>query len=901
MSWTCMSLAVEDFYAAHPNHTTRLRFHLRNTDQDAISAASAAIDLLKNVQVQAIIGPQTSTQAKFVIELGDKTQVPIISFSARSPALSSQTSYFIRTAWSDSSQAKVIASIVQAFKWREVVPIFEDSDYGNGIVPYLVDAFQEIGAHVPYRSKIPVSATKDKILNELYELKDKQTRVFVVHMTYSLGLQLFSSANEAGMMKEGYVWITTYGLTDIVDLNGSSAISVMKGVLGVKPYVSETKRLRDFKMRWRKKYYQEDPNAKVSEPTTFGLWAYDTVWSLAAAAQGLNSTNYTTQESDVYNSSTDLATLGSSLTGTNLRDRIINSNFSGISGKFHLIDGQLDSSAFEIINVLGHGERRVGFWTPAFNLSGHMDMKADLQSIKWPGGNKAAPKGWEWPTSGKWLRIGVPVKPGFSQFVKLEKDNKTIGRSYCTEVFDAVMKKLPYHVPYKYVAYVDAKGESNGTYDDLVYQVYLENFDAVVGDVTIIANRSLYVDFTLPYTESGVSMLVPIKDKRHKSAWTFLEPLTTDLWLASGAFFVFTGFVVWFLEHRINNEFRGSRARQLGTIFYFSFSTLVFAHREKVASNLSRVVVIIWVFVVLILQQSYTASLTSMLTMQQLEPTVTDLDELIRNGNYVGYLNDSFMPGLLRRLNFNESRIIAYNSPKEYHDAMSNGTVAAIVDEIPYIKVFLSMYCNKYAMVGRTYKTDGFGFVFPKGSPLVADVSRAILDVTENGNMTDIEKILYGDGNCLNQSDTTITSNGLTLNSFWGLFLVTGAATLCALVLHLGGFLYEHRKILRTCDSENSLRQKLALLAKLYDQADPSLHGPKKTGARDEQVINDIVASLHNNSVLRSPSSISNYGHGNFGPEDDMGTPPEEPGTPGREVASHNPDPPSFAEMLNER
>lgn len=427
--------------------------------------------------MQAIIGPQTSTQAKFVIELGNKTQVPIISFSARSPSLSSQNSYFIRTAWNDSSQAKVIASIVQAFEWREVVPIFEDSDYGSGIIPDLVDAFQEIGAHVPYRSKIPISATKDKILNELNQLKSNRTRVFVVHMTYSLGLQLFSSANEAGMMKEGYVWITTYGLTDLVDLNGLSAISVMKGVLGVKPYIRETNKLRDFRVRWRKKFYQEDPNAEVSEPTTFGLWAYDTVQSLAVAADGLNSTNYTSQESDVYNGSTDLATLGSSLTGPNLTSRIINSNIDGMSGKFHLIDGQLESSAFEIINVVRHGKRRVGFWTQAYKLSRHMDKKADLHSITWPGGGKTAPKGWEWPTSGKELRIGVPVKPGFSQFVKLEKDNKTIGKAYCTDVFDAVMKKLPYHVPYKYVPYADAKGESNGTYDDLVYQVYLEVSD----------------------------------------------------------------------------------------------------------------------------------------------------------------------------------------------------------------------------------------------------------------------------------------------------------------------------------------------------------------------------------------------------------------------------------------
>ena len=159
-----------------------------------------------------------------------------------------------------------------------------------------------------------------------------------------------------------------------------------------------------------------------------------------------------------------------------------------------------------------------------------------------------------------------------------------------------------------------------------------QKYDAVVGDITILANRSLYVDFTLPYTESGVRMLVPVQDRRQKTAWTFLKPLTADLWLGIGAFFVFTGFVVWCIEHRTNQEFRGPPASQIGSIFYFSFSTLVFAHREKIVNNLSRIVLVVWLFVVLIVQQSYTASLSSILTVEQLQPTVTNLDEVIRNG-----------------------------------------------------------------------------------------------------------------------------------------------------------------------------------------------------------------------------------------------------------------------------
>ncbi|KAK0570683.1 hypothetical protein LWI29_005006 [Acer saccharum] len=68
---------------------------------------------------------------------------------------------------------------------------------------------------------------------------------------------------------------------------------------------------------------------------------------------------------------------------------------------------------------------------------------------------------------------------------------------------------------------------------------------------------------------------------------------------------------------------------------------MVFSQRERVISNLGRFVVIVWYFVVLILTQSYTASLTSHLTVQQLKPTITGVHELINRGENVGYQKGS--------------------------------------------------------------------------------------------------------------------------------------------------------------------------------------------------------------------------------------------------------------------
>lgn len=94
------------------------------------------------------------------------------------------------------------------------------------------------------------------------------------------------------------------------------------------------------------------------------------------------------------------------------------------------------------------------------------------------------------------------------------------------------------------------------------------------------------MDFTLPFRESGISVVVPVKDDDRKNAWIFLKPLTSELWITTGAFFIFIGFVVWVLEHHVNEEFQGPKRKQVGMIFWFSFSTPVFAHSKMLTQSI---------------------------------------------------------------------------------------------------------------------------------------------------------------------------------------------------------------------------------------------------------------------------------------------------------------------------
>ncbi|OVA19061.1 Ionotropic glutamate receptor [Macleaya cordata] len=664
MGLTSMSMALSDFYSSTNNsfHKRSLVLHTRDSNGDIVDAASegslshifgkfasaiisgqidksaawygipllvripmvlfvhanyhyhsCAIDVVKNIGVQAIIGPQTSLQALLMVNIGNKAQ-------------------------------------------REVVPIYEDTEYGNGAIPYLTDAFQDIDTRVPYRSAIPPSTTDDQILEELYKLMiTMQTRVFVVHMTPSLGLRVFQIAKMIGMMSEGYSWIITNGLANFLSSFNSSVIDSMQGVLGVRPYVPQSKKLDTFTLRWKKKFLQENPDIENPKLNIFCLWAYDTIWALASAIEKLETINSRFLKPKVVLNSSHIATLGVSLIGPKLLQEISKIKFKGLSDEFCLVDRQLQTEAFQILNVVGLGGREVGIWTPSTGILRDLNLirtktnsdsttKNKLRAIIWPGESTVVPKGWVIPKMGKKLRIGVPIKGGFSEFLMVTRNNSlnwTYVTGYCIDVFKAVIEMLPYAVPYEFVPFQKADGTRAESYDDLIYQVYLQRGQLGVNH----------------YLTTATPPTLPLQ--LHITVTASICP-------------------VWQLEDIILN-------------------------------NWGRCVVIIWTFVLVILSSCYTASLSSMLTVYRLEPTVTDVHELIKNQDNVGYLEGSFVFGMLQRMGFDESNLKPYKSPEDFDEAFSklrkDDRIVAASDEVPYINLLLARYCDKYTMVGSKYKT----------------------------------------------------------------------------------------------------------------------------------------------------------------------------------------------------
>ena len=126
-------------------------------------------------------------------------------------------------------------------------------------------------------------------------------------------------------------------------------------------------------------------------------------------------------------------------------------------------------------------------------------------------------------------------------------------------------------------------------------------------------------------------------------------------------------------------------------------------------------VIAVWLFLVFVLTASYTASLSSMLTIQRMEPSVTSMELLKRNNLTVGYDKGTFVGNYLEEvLNFNSTNIKEIDSEEKYIKEFESKGISAAFLEAPYAKVFLHRYCKGYiadTSHTATYRFGGFGFV----------------------------------------------------------------------------------------------------------------------------------------------------------------------------------------------
>ena len=460
----------------------------------------AALQFMESDTV-AIIGPQSAVMAHVLSHLANELHVPLLSFTALDPALSPlQFPYFIQTAPSDLFQMTAIADMVSYFEWREVIAVYSDDDQSRNGITTLGDKLAERLCKISYKAALPPDpkATRDQVFNELVKVRMMESRVIVLHTLSKTGLLVFDVAKYLGMMESGYVWIASTWLSTILDstpLSSKTADSI-QGVLTLRPHTPDSKKKREFSSRWN-----HLSNGTIGL-NPYGLYAYDTVWMITYALKtffdqgGTISFSNITSGTALVAGELNLGALSIFDGGQQLLKNILQINRTGLTGPLRFgPDRSPVHPAYEVINVVGTGFRQLGYWSDYSGLSvaspdtlyakppNRSRSNQQLYDVLWPGEITKKPRGWVFPNNGRHLRIGVPNRVSYRDFVSKGKDTDDL-HGYCIDVFTAAIALLPYAVPYKFVLFGD--GLENPNYNQLVYKVASNVSIVLISNIFVI-------------------------------------------------------------------------------------------------------------------------------------------------------------------------------------------------------------------------------------------------------------------------------------------------------------------------------------------------------------------------------------------------------------------------------
>lgn len=454
-----------------------------------ISSLITALKFMESESI-AIIGPQNAVMAHVLSHLANELHVPFLSFTALDPTLSPlQYPYFVQTAPNDGFQMTAIADMINYYGWGEVVAVYSDDEQSRNGITALGDKLSERRCKISYKAVLPPdpTSTQSDVKDQLAKVRMMEARIIVLHTFSRTGLLVFEEAKNLGMMDAGYVWIATTWLSTVLDSNSplsSKTANSIQGVLTLRPHTPDSERKKAFMSRWHKL-----SNGSIGL-NPYGLYAYDTVWMLAHAVKlfldqgGTISFSNDTRLSHMTGS-LNLGALSIFDGGKQLLNNILQTNTTGLTGPVQFNpDRSPFRPSYDILNVIEAGFRQIGYWSNYSGLSvvtpeklyarppNRSSSSQHLYSVVWPGGTTEKPRGWVFPNNGMQLRIGVPNRVSYRDFVSQSRVNGTDKvQGYCIDVFLAAIKFLPYPVPYRFILFGD--GHKNPSYAELVHMITL--------------------------------------------------------------------------------------------------------------------------------------------------------------------------------------------------------------------------------------------------------------------------------------------------------------------------------------------------------------------------------------------------------------------------------------------
>ncbi|XP_057689649.1 glutamate receptor ionotropic, NMDA 2D isoform X1 [Corythoichthys intestinalis] len=489
------------------------------------------------------------------------------------------------------------------------------------------------------------------------------------------------------------------------------------------------------------------------------------------------------------------------------------------------------------------------------------------------------------PASGTCIRDSVPCRRPLNNSANQEgvAPMKQCCKGFCIDI----LKRLAKIVGFTYDLYLVTNGKHgkkiDGIWNGMIGEVVYKRADMAIGSLTINEERSEVVDFSVPFVETGISVMVS-RSNGTVSPSAFLEPYSPAVWVMMFVMCLtvvaVTVFIFEFFSPVGYNRSLQTGKKSGGSTFTIGKSVwllwaIVFNNSvpvENPRGTTSKIMVLIWAFFAVIFLASYTANLAAFMIQEEYIDTVSGLSD-----KKFQHPEEQYPPLKFGTVpNGSTEKNIRSNYP-DMHQYMGKYNQRGVEDAILNLKtgkldafIYDAAVLNYMARKdegckvmtigsGKVFATTGYGIALHKNSRWKRPLDLALLQLVGDDEIEMLER-LWLSGICHNDK-IEVMSSKLDIDNMAGVFYML----LVAMGLSLLVFAWEHLVYwkLRHCmaTSSGKLDFLLAISRGMYsccsfeDETAPG--GPKSLGSHHHTAMVAVPSQAHVISTSMTSPTIA--------------------------------------------
>ncbi|XP_038213876.1 glutamate receptor ionotropic, kainate 2 isoform X3 [Zerene cesonia] len=777
--------------------------------QDSFHASKRVCHLLRS-GVAAIFGPQSAPAAAHVQSICDTMELPHLE--TRWDYRTRRESCLVNLYPHPAALSRAYVDLVKAWGWKSFTIVYENSDG-------LVRLQELLKAHGP--SELPVAVRQLPDSHDyrplLKQIKNSAESHIVLDCATERIRDVLQQAQQIGMMSDYHSYLITSLDLHSVDLEefkyGGTNITALRLLDPERPEVQRV--VRDWvydEARKGRKLQLGHTSAK--ENMTFikteTALMYDAVHLFAKALHDLD----TSQQIDVRPLSCEAEDTWPH--GYSLINYMKIVEMKGLTGVIKF-DHQGFRSDFtlDIIELTRDGLQKAGTWNASEGVNytrSYGDNQKQIVEI----------------LQNKTLIVTTILSAPYC--MRKEASEKLTGNAqfegYAIDLIHEISKILGFNYTFK-LAPDGRYGSFNREtkeWDGMIRELLEQRADLAIADLTITYDREQVVDFTMPFMNLGISVLYRKPIKQPPNLFSFLSPLSLDVWIYMATAYLGVSVLLFILARFSPYEWDSPRncvdeppvlenQFTLLNSLWFTIGSLMQQGSDIAPKAVStRMVAGMWWFFTLIMISSYTANLAAFLTVERMDSPIESAEDLakqtkikygaLKGGSTAAFFRDSNFSTYQRMWSFMESArpSVFTSSNKEGEERVMRGKGSyAYLMESTTIEYVVERNCD-LTQVGGMLDSKGYGIAMPPNSPYRTAISGAVLKLQEEGKLHILKtkwwKEKRGGGSCRDEtSKSSSTANELGLANVGGVFVVLMGGMGVACVIAVCEFVWKSRKV----------------------------------------------------------------------------------------------------------